>query len=130
MTVTYLDGGENRNRILTERNFEGTAVVYAAKGYESLSIQCDYQLKTSVNTKKLDVRAARKARVASGQRPPLLPDQRIRDQVVVIVGPDLSAKGVVQTLRALAEKIERQGLSTGLDEFGKNVTEHSSLNTI
>jgi hypothetical protein len=129
MTVVYLDGGGNRNRILTERNFEGTAVVYAAKGHESVCIQCDYQLKTRLNTKRLDVRAVRKAKIAEGERPPLLPDERIRDQIVVIVGSEISHRGVPLALRALAEKIEREGLSIGLDESGKSVTEQASSKT-
>ena len=123
MKVTYLDASGSGRRMLDESFFEGTAVVYVAKGYESISLQCDFELEARINSRKSEVRAVREGKRRRGEKPPLLPESRIRNQLVMICGPEMPPVEVIQTLQALIEKIKRQGLSIGLDEAGNSVEE-------
>lgn len=123
MKVAYLDASGSEHSILGESFFEGTAVVYAAKGYASTCLQCDYELEPRFDTRKSEVRAVREAKRSRAEKPPLLPATRIRDQVVILFGPEMCPKEAIQTLQALIEKIKRQGLSIGFDEAGNSLIE-------
>jgi hypothetical protein len=121
--VAYLDQNTTRNRTLVESFFEGTAVVYIAKGYESTCLQCDFQLEPRANSRKSEVRAVREEKRRRGDKLPVLPESRIRSQLAIICGPELSHAEFIQTLQALLEKIKRQGLAIGLDQAGNSVEE-------
>lgn len=121
--VAYLDQNTTRNRTLVESFFEGTAVVYVAKGYESTCLQCDFKLEPRANSRKSEVRAVREAKRRRGDKLPVLPETRIQRQLAIICGSEMSHAEFIQTLQALLEKIKRHGLSIGLDEFGNSVEE-------
>jgi hypothetical protein len=123
MKVAYLDASGSGHRMLDESFFEGTAVVYVAKGYEATCLQRDFELEPRVNTRKSEVRAVREGKRKRGERPSLLPETRIRNQLAIICGPEMPPAEVIQTLQALIEKIKRHGLSIGLDEVGNSVEE-------
>jgi hypothetical protein len=118
--------GLSLSRFWNQTIFSGTTVVYAAKGEEITCYQCDYGLHTAVETYKSEVRAARQALRAKGKTPPILPESRITDGVVLIVGVDVSPEGAIATLKALLGRLEEQGLCTGLDEQRKCVFENRS----
>lgn len=121
MKVAYLDA--TGNRIAVESFLEGTAVIYLAKGYESTCLQCDFELEPRINSRKSEVRAVRDGKRRRGEEPPPLPETRIRNQLAIICGPEISPAEVIQTLQALIEKIRRHGLLIGLDEVGNSVEE-------
>ncbi len=106
--------------------FSGTTVIYAAKGHEMTCYQCDYELRTAVETYKSEVRAVRQALRAKGKTPPTPPDSRVVDEVVVIFGFDASTESAIATLEALLDRIKEQGLCAGLDAQGKCVFEDRS----
>jgi hypothetical protein len=123
MKVAFLDASASGHRTLVESFLEGTAVVYVAKGYESTSLQCDFELEPGFNKRKSEVRAVREGKRRRGEKVSLLPADRIRNQLAVICGSELSPTEVIQTLLALVDKIKRRGLSIGLDEAGNSVEE-------
>lgn len=86
-------------------------------------MQCDYELATLMDMCPNEVRAVRESRRRSGAKVKMLPKDRIRDELVVIFGPDMSAKSAVRTLRHLVDKIEKEGLLTGRDEADDYVVE-------
>lgn len=114
---------EGSSRIWNGESFAGTTVLYAAKDDDSFGMQCDYELATLMDMNPDEVRAFRESRRRSGAKVKRLPNDRIRDELVVIFGPDMSAKSAVRTLRRLAEKIEREGLLTGRNEADDYVVE-------
>jgi hypothetical protein len=121
--VTKIDLNEGSSRIWNGEGFSGTAVLYAAKDDDAFGMQCDYELATLTELNPDEVRAARESRRRSGIKVKRLPSDRIRDELVVIFGPDMSAKSAVSTLRHLVERIEREGLLTGRNEADDYVVE-------
>lgn len=100
-------------RIALGEWFAGTTVVYAAKDDDAFGMQCDYKLSTMTATHPNEVRQVRRSRRRNGGKVKRLPDDRIRDELVVIFGPDMSAKSAVTTLKHLVKKIEKEGLLIG-----------------
>jgi hypothetical protein len=103
--------------------FHGTTVVYAAAGDDSFGMQCDYELNTLEDFRKKEVRAYRTSLRRRGKKLEPLKDDQIQDELVVIFGPEMSARRAVETLTALAKKIEREGLLIGRDETDDYVVE-------
>lgn len=108
-------------RIALGEWFAGTTIVYAAKDDDAFGMQCDYELSTTMAVRPKEVRAVRESRRRNGRKVKKLPDDRIRDELVVIFGPDMSAKSAVTTLKHLIKKIEKEGLLTGEDADGYDV---------
>ena len=108
-------------RIALGEWFAGTTVVYAAKGDDAFGMKCDYKLSTMTATHSNEVRLVRKSRRRNGGKVKRLPDDRIRDELVVIFGPDMSANSAVATLKHLAKKIQAEGLLIGEDADGYDV---------
>jgi len=119
--VKVEEGGSSR--IWNGDVFHGTTVMYAAAGDDSFGMQCDYELDTLVDARKKEVRAYRTSLVRRGKKLDPLKDDQIQDELVVIFGPEMSARRAVETLTALAKKIEREGLLTGRDETDDYVIE-------
>jgi hypothetical protein len=103
--------------------FHGTTVMYAAAGDDSFGMQCDYELNTLEDFRKKEVRAYRTSLRRRGKKLEPLKDDQIQDELVVIFGPEMSARRAVETLTALAKKIEREGLLIGRDETDDYVVE-------
>ena len=101
--------------------FAGTTIVYAAKGDDAFGMKCDYKLSTMTSTHPNEVRAVRESRRRGGGKVKRLPDDRIRGELVVIFGPDMSANSAVATLKHLAKKIQGEGLLIGEDADGYDV---------
>jgi hypothetical protein len=69
------------------------------------------------------VRAFRESRRRAGAKARKLSDDRTRDELAVIFGPEMSAKRAAITLRQLTDKIEEEELLPGRDEAGDYVVE-------
>jgi hypothetical protein len=121
--VVRIDINEGSSRIWNGESFVGTTILYAAKDDDSFGMQCDYELATLMDLNPDEVRAFRESRRRSGVKVKRLPNDRIRDELVVIFGPDMSAKSAVRTLMHLVEKIEKEGLLTGRDEVDDYIVE-------
>jgi hypothetical protein len=117
------DVNEGSSRIWNGESFVGTAILYAAKDDDAFGMQCDYELSTLTDVHPDEVRAFRETRRRGGSKVKRLPNDRVRDELVVIFGPDMSAKSAATTLKHLAKKIEGEGLLIGRDETDEYVTE-------
>ena len=106
-------------RLSELETIRGTTVVYIAKGIEVNCYECDYEIRTMVETNKSELRAVRQQKLDSGASPGLLPQACLQDELAVICGPGLSRDGVPELLEALARKIRQRGLVTGHDERGR-----------
>jgi hypothetical protein len=111
------------SRIWNGDSFTGTTILYAAKDDDSFGMQCDYELETLIDLNPDEVRAFRESRRRADAKVRKLSDDRVRDELVVIFGPEMSAKRAVSTLRHLADKIETEGLLTGRNEAGDYIVE-------
>jgi hypothetical protein len=114
---------EGSSRIWNGGSLTGTTVMYAAKGDDSFGMQCDYDLQTLLESDPREVRAFRESRRRAGTKLRPLAEHKIHDELVVIFGPEMSAKDAVRTLRHLIEKIEDKGLLTGRNEADDYVIE-------
>jgi hypothetical protein len=122
LEITRVDEG-GTCRIWNGDVFTGTTTMYAAVGDDSFGMQCDYTLDTLEDTHVDEVRAFRRSlRLGKKKVRPLAKD-RVKDELVVIFGPDMTARSAVETLMALASKIEREGLLIGRDQADDYITE-------
>jgi hypothetical protein len=110
-------------RIRTGDTFTGTAVIYGAAGSDSFGMQCEYEINTFLETRKLEVRAVRENRRIRGFEVQPLQDDRLKHEMLVVFGAEVTAKSAVETLRQLTKKIKAEGLFIGTDEAGNPVFE-------
>jgi hypothetical protein len=82
--------------------FHGTAVVYAATPDDHTCFQCDFELDTQSESQPEHTRSGRRLRKASRNRP--ISDEQLKQELVVIFGPEMSASAAVSTLRRLAKE--------------------------
>jgi hypothetical protein len=83
-SLVKIDLNEGSSRIWNGESFAGTTVLYAAKDDDSFGMQCDYELATLMEMCPNEVRAVRESRRRSGAKVKMLPNDRIRDELVVI----------------------------------------------
>ncbi|MCK1301959.1 hypothetical protein IVB33_11045 [Bradyrhizobium sp. 24] len=121
--LVKVDLDEGSSRIWNGESFAGTTVLYGAKDDDAFGMQCDYELSTLTEVSPEEVRAFRESRRRGGGKVKKLPNNRIRDELVVIFGPDMSAKSAVTTLKHLVKKIEEEGLLIGRDQADEYVVE-------
>ena len=124
--LVKVDLDEGSSRIWNGESFAGTTILYAAKDDGAFGMQCDYELSTLMDVNPDEVRAFRESRRRGGSKVKRLLNDRIRDELVVIFGPDMSAKSAVTTLKHLVKKIEGEGLLIGRDEADEYVIESAS----
>jgi hypothetical protein len=122
LEITRVDEG-GTYRIGSGDVFTGTTVMYAAVGDDSFGMQCDYTLNTLEETHVDEVRAFRRSLRLEKKRVRPLAKDRVKDELVVIFGPEMTARSAVETLTALAKKIEREGLLIGRDQAYDYITE-------
>jgi hypothetical protein len=106
--LVTVDFDEGSSRISNGEWFAGTTIVNAAKGDDAFGMQCDYKLSTMTDTDPNEVRVVRESRRRGGGKVKRLPNDRIRDELIVIFGPDMSANSAVATLKHLAKKIQEK----------------------
>ena len=100
------------NKIWNGSVFHGTAIVYAATAENHVADQHDFKIDMLAETDPSEVRA----RHLQEPKPRSLPSEKLDKQLLVVVGPQMSANDVVATLRYLASNIEKTGLLIGRDE--------------
>jgi hypothetical protein len=109
-------------KIVKVRFDEGThGSGMANLGDDSFGMQSDYDLQTLFESDPQEVRAFRESRRRAAAKVRSLAEDKIHDELVVIFGPEMSAKDAVSTLRHLIEKYK--GLLTGRNEAGDYVME-------
>jgi hypothetical protein len=106
-------------RLLSRSVLEGTTVVYAAKGQEVSCYECDYEIRLAAATNEPEVRAARQERLDGRKSLSQLPESRVQDELLIVVGPNMSAKSFVDTLESLIRHIRSHGMVTGYDTRGR-----------
>ena len=87
--LVRIDMDAGSSRIWNGESFAGTTILYAAKDDDSFGMQCDYELTTLMDLNPEEVRAFRESRRRTGGKVKRLPNDRIRDELVVIFGPDM-----------------------------------------
>jgi hypothetical protein len=85
------------------KRWVGTSMIYAASGKESVALSGDYD----VICKDAAGKQANRARARAVKD---AADRKLRHQLLMISGPDMSARQVVTTLKALVRTIETEGL--------------------
>ena len=96
-----------------DSEFSGTAVIYAARDSSSFVLSGDYQVSFQDESHPEDMRAARLFRASKGKRVSAVPDGKLADDLVVVIGAKMTAAKAVSTLRALIARIEDEGLIVG-----------------
>jgi hypothetical protein len=115
------------NRSGNEGRKFGTASMYAASPRAWKHYDGDYQIEIGSTSHPEDMRAYRK-RARKNGKACVLREEALKDEAVVIFGPDVSAGDAISLLRRLASEIARRGLYTGENwsgqqKFEKKVTQ-------
>ena len=100
----------------------GTAAIYVARPRYWVPIQGDYQVNLNSSTFPKETRAYRESAKRRGKKRSVR-EESLRDETVVVFGPDVSPAAAVVLLGELASQINRHGLNTGLDHLGRVMVE-------
>lgn len=103
--------------------FAGTSIIYAVRDGDFMPVQCDYELHTLMESNPKEVRAYRQSLKRSGLKQPRLRADQLHEELVVIFGPEMSAKKALHTLEFLTRRIKAEGLLTGRDRSDDYVME-------
>lgn len=96
-----------------DSEWSGTAVIYAASGAASFALSGDYKVSFEDESEPEDMRAMRLFRASQGDPVREVPDDKLAEELVVIIGSGMSAMNAVATLKALIARIEDEGLIVG-----------------
>jgi hypothetical protein len=114
---------KDANRIWSGSDFAGMAVGYGAYGHDVVPMQCNYELDSSFGGDPKEVRAYRKSRRRKGQKVKKLGKNKLRHELFVVFGPEMSAAEAVRTLKCLIKDIENNGLLIGRDDTDDYIIE-------
>jgi hypothetical protein len=90
----------------------GTGTIYAASSNFWTYGHCDYEIELGAQTFAKEMRAYRKRAKERGKNC-VLRAEALKNETVVLFGPNVSAEQAVKLLRSLANQIEKHGLYTG-----------------
>lgn len=121
--ILAVDYDAGSSRLWNGEAFDGTTMIYGAKGDDSFPAQCDYEIALMIESRPQQVRAYRKSRVDKGRKPAKLGPNQLHDELFVVVGPEMTPSSAAETLERLAARIRSEGLCIGKDETGEYVTE-------
>ena len=96
-----------------DSEWSGTAMIYAARNTASFALSGDYQISFEDEFEPEDMRAARLFRAGEGDPVVEVPDDKLADELVVVIGAKMTAAKAVSTLKALIARIEDEGLIVG-----------------
>jgi hypothetical protein len=97
----------------------GTAILYAAKaGYGPSLMQCDFEIHPKLEPEVRDVKAILQSRRLNRQKASEPTKHNVDDQLIVVLGPNMSAKSAVAALRSMVDEILTYGLVVGITEHG------------
>ena len=100
----------------------GTAAIYWARSEFWTYGQGDYEIQLGVKSFPEEMRAYRKRAKKRGENIALR-DEALKDQVVVVFGPNISPEQAMNFLRKLANQIGQRGLYTGDNRHGQALFE-------
>jgi hypothetical protein len=112
----------SEHKLGTGANCFGTGVIYTARSNRWIHVQGDYEFDLRANTFPKESRAYRKAAKFWGRKRSLR-DEALKNETVVVFGPDVTAVQAIALLRKLADEINKQGLFAGLDHLDRRVFE-------
>jgi hypothetical protein len=96
----------------------GTASMYVASQHVWRHYGGDYNIEIGSASFPKDMRAYRERAKERG-KDCLLREEALKDEAIVILGPDISAGDAISLLRRLASKIAMGGFYTGEDRSGQ-----------
>lgn len=103
--------------------FSGTTMVYRMTPGEIDCSQCDYDVNMQCETRPKDVRAIREERRDKGLKPRRLRFEELQNELLVILGPEMSARDAVIELERLIQHFKSGGMLCGRDSSGEDVYE-------
>lgn len=103
--------------------WSGTAMIYAASGNSTSCLSGDYCVSYQDESEPRDLRANRLYRRSQGQRVNKVPRSKLGNEMIIIVGANITAAKAVQTLEAVIRRIEDEGLLIGRVETGDFIHE-------
>jgi hypothetical protein len=104
----------------------GTATIYAARSEFWTCNQGDYKIELGAKSYPKETRAYRKRAEKRGEKVRLR-DEALKDEAVVLFGPDVNAEKAIKLLRKLANHIAGRGLFTGKNNLGQKTFERKVL---
>lgn len=121
MTKTGITSPNYGSRIFYGDVFRGTYVTYGLEADGIIPMMCDLEVRTLEDSDVKTYRAHRLAQFAQNKRVPGLPHTAIKDELMIILGPDVSARLAVERLEALVENIKSKGLVIGQESEGGDI---------
>lgn len=118
-----IDTNAGTSRIFNGHRFSGTAVIYAATPDDHTSFQCDFELDTLIESRPEEVRSQRILRKQAGVMTPRTKRNQLVKELIIILGPEVSANDAVAALERLADIIRRKGMLIGRDDQEEFVVE-------
>jgi hypothetical protein len=109
-----IDYRKHECRVFDRDEFKGTYIVYGGTPYNTEAVfACDIMVRPYDESDHKESRAYRLKRQRAGKSVAPLRKDTLHNELMVALGPEMSAKEAVQTLRLLAKKIEQGGLLLG-----------------
>jgi hypothetical protein len=105
-------------RIGNQGHSFGTAAICTARSDFWTYSQGDYEIKLGTKSFPKELRAYRKRAKKRGRKC-VLPNEALKNEVVVLFGPDVSPEQAIKRLRLLANQIGQGGLYIGKNQFGQ-----------
>lgn len=99
-----------------DSRWEGTAIIYAPSGSNTFGFSGDYDLSFQDESRPNELRGYREVRRRRGLKVNDLSDSKLRNEMLVVFGAEMSAKDALRTLEALMERIKAEGLYIGRDK--------------
>jgi hypothetical protein len=106
-----------------DSRWEGTAIIYAASGKRTFGFSGDYDLSFRDETSPNELRNYREDRRGRGLRIKALTESKLRNEMLVVFGAEMSAADAVRTLEALTTRIKAEGLYIGRNKDGDFIAE-------
>ena len=106
--------------------FHGTTMVYRVTPRDEFGIdccQCDYDVSMEVDSRPQDARAIREEARGKGKKPRKLRYDELQNELLVILGPGMSANGAVSQLERLIKVFRERGMLCGRDSTEEYVME-------
>ncbi|QDM16066.1 hypothetical protein FNL56_09370 [Tardiphaga sp. vice304] len=106
-----------------DSRWEGTAIIYAASGETTFGFSGEYDLSFRDETRPNELRGHREDRRRRGLKVKDLSGDKLRNEMLVVFGADMSANEAIVTLKTLLKRLMAEGLYVGRDNDGDFVKE-------
>jgi hypothetical protein len=116
-----------RNRRIGNQGHSfGTGTIYAASSNFWTYGHCDYEIELGAKTFPKEMRAYRKRAKERG-KDCVLRAEALKNEAVVLFGPNVSAEKAIKLLRLLANQIGKRGLYTGETQLDRAAFERKII---